>query len=58
MLRPYGRKAANEAHLVIFVAIAALASAIYLAIEAAAWVASLPLAWRLAGLGAGDALFA
>lgn len=37
MLRPYGRKAANEAHLVIFVAIAALASAIYLAIEAAAW---------------------
>ena len=38
MLVTYRRKAAKEAsHFVIFVAFAALASAVYLAIEAAAW---------------------
>jgi hypothetical protein len=38
MLGPYRRRAANEAaHFVLFVAFAALASTIYLAIEAAAW---------------------
>jgi hypothetical protein len=38
MLGAYRRTAANKAlHFVIFVAFAALASAIYLAIEAAAW---------------------
>jgi hypothetical protein len=38
MLETYRRRAANKAsHFVIFVAFAALASAVYLAIEAAAW---------------------
>jgi hypothetical protein len=38
MLGRYRRAAANKAsHFVIFVALAALASAVYLAIEAAAW---------------------
>jgi hypothetical protein len=40
MLGTYRRTAANKAsHFVIFVAFAALASAVYLAIEAAAWAA-------------------
>ena len=56
MLGTYRRTAANKAsHFVIFVAFAALASAVYLAIEAAAWavlylwLGALP-AWALAML--------
>lgn len=58
MLGRYRRTAANKAsYFVIFVAFVALASAVYLAIEAAAW-AVLSLAWRFGRLGASNALFA